>query len=58
MHRGDEGEKNVRNYLSALLHRDPDAIALIKATIKEIPHAERLRVRGGLSYQKRGRSRR
>jgi pyruvate dehydrogenase (quinone) len=27
--------KNVRNYLSALLHRDPDAIALIKATMKE-----------------------
>jgi pyruvate dehydrogenase (quinone) len=27
--------KNVRNYLSALWHRDPDALALIKATMKE-----------------------
>jgi pyruvate dehydrogenase (quinone) len=27
--------KNARNYLAALLHRDPDAIALIKATMKE-----------------------
>ncbi len=27
--------KNARNYFSALLHRDPDALALIKATMKE-----------------------
>jgi pyruvate dehydrogenase (quinone) len=27
--------KNVRNYLKALLHRDPDALELIKATMKE-----------------------
>jgi pyruvate dehydrogenase (quinone) len=27
--------KNMRSYLSALLHRDPDAIAMVKATMKE-----------------------
>jgi len=27
--------KNARNYLRALLHRDPDALALIKTTMKE-----------------------
>ncbi|HWK49717.1 MAG TPA: thiamine pyrophosphate-requiring protein [Steroidobacter sp.] len=27
--------KNVRNYLKALLHRDPDSLAIIKATMKE-----------------------
>ena len=27
--------KNMRNYLKALLHRDPDALAIVKATMKE-----------------------
>ncbi|WP_116813091.1 thiamine pyrophosphate-requiring protein [Steroidobacter cummioxidans] len=27
--------KNVRNYLKALLHRDPDSLAIIKSTMKE-----------------------
>jgi pyruvate dehydrogenase (quinone) len=27
--------KNARNYFSALLHRDPDSIAIVKATMKE-----------------------
>lgn len=28
--------KNVRNYLSALWHRDPDSVAMMKATMKEV----------------------